>query len=201
MAGGKKQHPVRAAFTERRERLQRPARLGERSFDDRWKGRRPAEQIDAGPERAQPLLHVRSRESDAVFQLLLRSAPHGVRRQRADSLERSERGLTLRSPGRFSATAERLCALYRSTQSDSRQTFRESVAQAVIDAEAYRLYTFQTVTRLITNFHLPKSTLLMLVSAFAGYAPIRSAYAHAIAQRYRFFSYGDAMLLTRSVQC
>ena len=57
-------------------------------------------------------------------------------------------------------------------------------------------YRFKTVDRLITNFHLPKSTLLMLVSAFAGYAPIRAAYAHAIAQRYRFFSYGDAMLLT-----
>lgn len=57
-------------------------------------------------------------------------------------------------------------------------------------------YTFKTVTRLITNFHLPKSTLLMLVSALAGYDTIRAAYAHAIAQRYRFFSYGDAMFLT-----
>jgi len=58
-------------------------------------------------------------------------------------------------------------------------------------------YQFRTVDRLVTNFHLPKSTLLMLVSAFAGYAPIRTAYQHAIAQRYRFFSYGDAMFLTR----
>ena len=57
-------------------------------------------------------------------------------------------------------------------------------------------YRFKTVTRLITNFHLPKSTLLMLVSAFAGYEQIRAAYAHAIEQKYRFFSYGDAMLLT-----
>ncbi|MFC5476193.1 tRNA preQ1(34) S-adenosylmethionine ribosyltransferase-isomerase QueA [Paraherbaspirillum soli] len=57
-------------------------------------------------------------------------------------------------------------------------------------------YRFHTVDRLITNFHLPKSTLLMLVSAFAGYDCIKAAYAHAIAQRYRFFSYGDAMLLT-----
>ena len=56
-------------------------------------------------------------------------------------------------------------------------------------------YRFHTVDRLVTNFHLPKSTLLMLVSAFAGYERIRKAYAHAIAQQYRFFSYGDAMLL------
>ena len=58
-------------------------------------------------------------------------------------------------------------------------------------------YRFRVVDRLLTNFHLPKSTLLMLVSAFAGYDAIRAAYAHAIAQRYRFFSYGDAMLLER----
>jgi S-adenosylmethionine:tRNA ribosyltransferase-isomerase len=57
-------------------------------------------------------------------------------------------------------------------------------------------YGFRTVSRLITNFHLPKSTLLMLVSAFAGYDTMRAAYRHAIDQRYRFFSYGDAMLLT-----
>ncbi|MBF8177470.1 tRNA preQ1(34) S-adenosylmethionine ribosyltransferase-isomerase QueA [Herminiimonas contaminans] len=62
-------------------------------------------------------------------------------------------------------------------------------------------YTFKTVTRLITNFHLPKSTLLMLVSAFAGYDTIRAAYQHAISQRYRFFSYGDAMFLTRMPPC
>ncbi len=59
-------------------------------------------------------------------------------------------------------------------------------------------YRFKVVDRLITNFHLPKSTLLMLVSAFAGYDNIRAAYAHAVAERYRFFSYGDAMLLERA---
>jgi S-adenosylmethionine:tRNA ribosyltransferase-isomerase len=58
-------------------------------------------------------------------------------------------------------------------------------------------YRFNTVDRLITNFHLPKSTLMMLVSAFADVDRIRQAYAHAIEQRYRFFSYGDAMLLDR----
>lgn len=59
-------------------------------------------------------------------------------------------------------------------------------------------YDFQVVDRLVTNFHLPRSTLLMLVSAFAGMETIRGAYQHAIAQNYRFFSYGDAMLLQRS---
>lgn len=58
-------------------------------------------------------------------------------------------------------------------------------------------FRFRVVDRMITNFHLPKSTLLMLVSAFAGHANIRAAYEHAIGQKYRFFSYGDAMLLER----
>lgn len=60
-------------------------------------------------------------------------------------------------------------------------------------------YGFKVVDAMVTNFHLPESTLLMLVSAFAGYDAIRAAYQHAIEQRYRFFSYGDAMFLTRSV--
>ena len=59
-------------------------------------------------------------------------------------------------------------------------------------------YRFRIVDRLITNFHLPKSTLLMLVSAFGGIDNIRRAYRHAIALRYRFFSYGDAMLIDRA---
>jgi len=60
-------------------------------------------------------------------------------------------------------------------------------------------FEFRVVDRLVTNFHLPKSTLLMLVAAFAGYDLMRRVYAHAIAERYRFFSYGDAMLLDRAV--
>ena len=58
-------------------------------------------------------------------------------------------------------------------------------------------FSFKVVDVLITNFHLPKSTLMMLVSALAGYEPIMALYRHAIAQQYRFFSYGDAMLLER----
>ncbi|MBE0470305.1 MAG: tRNA preQ1(34) S-adenosylmethionine ribosyltransferase-isomerase QueA [Methyloprofundus sp.] len=59
-------------------------------------------------------------------------------------------------------------------------------------------YVFKTVDALLTNFHLPESTLLMLVSAFAGYERIKKVYQHAIAQQYRFFSYGDAMFIQRA---
>jgi S-adenosylmethionine:tRNA ribosyltransferase-isomerase len=58
-------------------------------------------------------------------------------------------------------------------------------------------FCFRVVDRLLTNFHLPRSTLLMLVAAFAGLEPVLAAYRHAVAQRYRFFSYGDAMLIDR----
>jgi S-adenosylmethionine:tRNA ribosyltransferase-isomerase len=59
-------------------------------------------------------------------------------------------------------------------------------------------YRFRVVDGLWTNFHLPRSTLFMLVSAFAGLERMQRAYAHAIAERYRFYSYGDASLLWRS---
>ena len=58
-------------------------------------------------------------------------------------------------------------------------------------------YRFRVVDRLLTNYHLPKSTLLMLVSAFCVFDDIRAAYSHAIEERYRFMSYVDAMLLDR----
>ena len=58
-------------------------------------------------------------------------------------------------------------------------------------------YQFKTVDAMLTNFHLPESTLLMLVSAFAGYERIKKVYQHAIAEKYRFFSYGDAMFIQR----
>ncbi|MEI2418119.1 tRNA preQ1(34) S-adenosylmethionine ribosyltransferase-isomerase QueA [Orrella sp. JC864] len=61
-------------------------------------------------------------------------------------------------------------------------------------------YRWRVVDALLTNFHLPQSTLLMLVSALAGVEPIRRAYAHAVAQRYRFFSYGDAMFIEPPAQ-
>tara|TARA_R110002110_G_scaffold411566_2_gene636105 strand:+ start:50114 stop:51184 length:1071 start_codon:yes stop_codon:yes gene_type:complete len=68
------------------------------------------------------------------------------------------------------------------------------------DIFIYPGYAFQSVDAMITNFHLPESTLLMLVSAFAGRDPIMRAYESAIAARYRFFSYGDAMFITAGEQ-
>ncbi|KZX84002.1 hypothetical protein A3715_30765 [Oleiphilus sp. HI0009] len=63
------------------------------------------------------------------------------------------------------------------------------------DIFIYPGYSFVTVDALVTNFHLPQSTLLMLVSAFSGQENMMNAYAHAIENKYRFFSYGDAMFL------
>jgi len=74
---------------------------------------------------------------------------------------------------------------------------RSGQAQGDTDIFITPGFEFQWVELLLTNFHLPKSTLMMLVSAFAGYDTIRDLYRHAIETRYRFFSYGDAMLLER----
>ena len=78
----------------------------------------------------------------------------------------------------------------------------ESAAQGATSGETdlfiHPGFRFRVVDRLLTNFHLPKSSLLMLVAAFAGMDNMRRAYAHAIEQRYRFFSYGDAMLIERA---
>ncbi|GHB03905.1 tRNA preQ1(34) S-adenosylmethionine ribosyltransferase-isomerase QueA [Shewanella indica] len=65
------------------------------------------------------------------------------------------------------------------------------------DIFIYPGYEFQVVDAMVTNFHLPESTLIMLVSAFAGFDEVMNAYRHAIAEKYRFFSYGDAMFVTK----
>lgn len=65
------------------------------------------------------------------------------------------------------------------------------------DIFIYPGYQFQIIDAMVTNFHLPESTLIMLVSAFAGFEPVMAAYQHAITQKYRFFSYGDAMFVTK----
>ena len=75
---------------------------------------------------------------------------------------------------------------------DRRSTTNE---HGYTDMYIYPGYKFKVVDHLITNFHMPKSTLMILISTFAGLDFIKEAYAHAVAEKYRFFSYGDAMLI------
>ena len=77
-----------------------------------------------------------------------------------------------------------------------RTTARSSPARGASDLFIYPGFEFQVVGALVTNFHLPQSSLLMLVSAFAGRERVLAAYHTAVAERYRFYSYGDAMLIT-----
>ena len=85
----------------------------------------------------------------------------------------------------------------RALESAARETGRLKAGQGDTDIFITPGYRFRVIDRLITNFHLPKSTLLMLVSAFSGMEHIRSVYRHAVEHEYRFFSYGDAMVLGR----
>ncbi len=85
----------------------------------------------------------------------------------------------------------------RALESAARATGAVAAGSGETDIFITPGFQFRVIDRLITNFHLPKSTLLMLVAAFAGYDEIMAAYRHAVAERYRFFSYGDAMLLER----
>ena len=78
------------------------------------------------------------------------------------------------------------------------EAFRGQTNEGWVNIFIYPGYQFNTIDALITNFHLPKTTLLMLVSAFAGKELIDQAYAEAIKEKYRFFSFGDAMLITTS---
>ncbi|MCF7522208.1 tRNA preQ1(34) S-adenosylmethionine ribosyltransferase-isomerase QueA [Neisseria sp. ZJ106] len=86
----------------------------------------------------------------------------------------------------------------RALESAARAEGRLKAGQGDTDIFITPGYRFKVVDRLITNFHLPKSTLLMLVSALSGMEHIRNVYRHAVEQQYRFFSYGDAMILGRA---
>ena len=89
----------------------------------------------------------------------------------------------------------------RSLESAARGTGALQATRGETDIFITPGFEFRVVDALLTNFHLPKSTLMMLVSAFAGHAHVMALYRHAIEARYRFFSYGDAMLLARARAC
>ncbi len=86
----------------------------------------------------------------------------------------------------------------RALESAARETGRLQPSEGETDIFITPGFEFRVVDVLITNFHLPRSTLMMLVSAFAGHAQVMALYRHAVEARYRFFSYGDAMLLERA---
>ncbi|KLN96481.1 tRNA preQ1(34) S-adenosylmethionine ribosyltransferase-isomerase QueA [Moellerella wisconsensis] len=90
----------------------------------------------------------------------------------------------------------------RSLESAAQASKEQLIAPFFDDTQIfiYPGYNYQVVDALITNFHLPESTLIMLVSAFAGYQNTMRAYREAVEQQYRFFSYGDAMFITRNLQ-
>ncbi|HEX2546471.1 MAG TPA: tRNA preQ1(34) S-adenosylmethionine ribosyltransferase-isomerase QueA [Ramlibacter sp.] len=99
------------------------------------------------------------------------------------------------------ARGDRLVAVGTTTVRTLESWARSGQASGDTDIFITPGFAFRQVDLLLTNFHLPKSTLMMLVSAFAGYERVMALYEHAIASRYRFFSYGDAMLLARTVSC
>ncbi|HSA89733.1 MAG TPA: tRNA preQ1(34) S-adenosylmethionine ribosyltransferase-isomerase QueA [Burkholderiales bacterium] len=92
-------------------------------------------------------------------------------------------------------SGKRVLAVGTTTLRALESAYLKKQLEGETDLFIYPGFEFRVVKRLLTNFHLPRSTLLMLVAAFAGLDRIRHAYAHAVAERYRFFSYGDAMLI------
>ena len=123
-----------------------------------------------------------------------RRAPHAQRALRDPRGDRRGGAARARAAAAGSSPSGRL----RSARSKPPRAAARSPRAAARPTSSSRPATaFRIVDRLVTNFHLPRSTLLMLVAAFAGIEPVRAAYRHAIAARYRFFSYGDAMLVDR----
>ena len=98
-----------------------------------------------------------------------------------------------RGEGGSSPSAPRRCGFWKAppTRNGKLEPFFDATNLFITPG-----YRFRFVDRLVTNFHLPRSTLFMLVAAFSGLDLMKRAYAHAIAERYRFYSYGDACLLS-----
>jgi S-adenosylmethionine:tRNA ribosyltransferase-isomerase len=93
----------------------------------------------------------------------------------------------------------------RALESAAQKSLNDGKANTLLEAGSAETsifitpgFDFKVVDKLLTNFHLPKSTLLMLVSAFAGFDAIKQAYTHAVDKKYRFFSYGDAMFIEKT---
>jgi S-adenosylmethionine:tRNA ribosyltransferase-isomerase len=152
---------------------------------------------DRGVERADVTLHVGA----GTFQPI-RTRNLAEHRMHSEWFEVNN--ATVEAIGRARARRSRVIAVGTTTLRALESAARGSQSPGVLQACRRETdifitpgFEFRVVDALVTNFHLPKSTLMMLVSAFAGFDTVRQLYAHAVEQRYRFFSYGDAMLLTR----
>ena len=147
---------------------------------------------DIGVERAQITLHVgygtfKPLRTEDVEEHVVDAEPYEISETAAASISRAQReGRRIIAVG---TTTTR--ALEDSARDDGR--VRAGVREAT--TFIYPGFQFRVITGLLTNFHLPKSSLLMLVAAFAGREKVLAAYEHAVARRYRFYSYGDAMLI------
>jgi S-adenosylmethionine:tRNA ribosyltransferase-isomerase len=151
-----------------------------------------------GVQRAQVTLHVGA----GTFQPV-RTANLAEHRMHSEWYEVPE--ATVAAIARTRAAGGRIVAAGTTTLRALESAARTDGASGTLRAGARETdlfitpgFQFHVVDRLITNFHLPRSTLLMLVSAFTGHAHARALYRHAVEARYRFFSYGDAMLVDRS---
>jgi S-adenosylmethionine:tRNA ribosyltransferase-isomerase len=146
--------------------------------------------LEAGVEQAFVTLHVGAGtflpvKTDNIAEHTMHSEWYNVPSATVQAIERTR------------AAGGRVVAVGTTTVRTLETMAKTGQAQGDTDIFITPGFAFQSVDRLITNFHLPQSSLMMLVSAFAGYDHIMRLYQHAIAQQYRFFSYGDAMLLAR----
>jgi S-adenosylmethionine:tRNA ribosyltransferase-isomerase len=149
--------------------------------------------LDAmGVRRAQVTLHVgagtfQPLRVEEIAQHVMHAERYAVSQQLVDAVQ-----ATRASGGRVVAVGTTVARALESAAADGPLAAGHGDTRLFITPG----YAFRVVDALITNFHLPESTLLMLVSAFAGREQVMAAYAHAVRQRYRFFSYGDAMWIT-----
>jgi len=145
-----------------------------------------------GHERAFVTLHVgpgtfTPLNADTLDQHTMHSERYSISEQSAEAIQRARRaGRPVVAVG---------TTVVRTLEACARAHGAVVATSAATDICIYPPYTFRVVDALVTNFHLPRSTLLALVMAFAGVDCVRAAYAEAVRERYRFFSYGDAMLI------
>ena len=127
----------------------------------------------------------------AIEEHVMHAEPYTIGAEAAAALERARReGRRIVACG---------TTVVRALEGNVRDHGRITAGDHATDLFITPGFPFQVVDAMITNFHLPRSTLLVLVSAFGGFERMRRAYAEAIAQRYRFYSFGDAMLISRQI--